>query len=235
MRLRAWSVRVQRVGSSSAHRLIKYSFKTDQTVEESKPYEDVVISFSKAFKSYLRQAGADLRLTLMSDSRAPQKSEPLPCPLSHLVLALVAVAPAVITVPANLNIVLTAATTVWVGSKRSVKDTPPEESMTRTVRAGFPMLSFASQTCYCMFQALLSAEMSCTSPSCLSSAPTVWPLNPHLCLPGRLEVPSCGQCCSLWSLHHLQNSAQEPCQPCPGRLLCPAGSPCPDSNSPALH
>ena len=72
----------------------------------------------------------------MSDSHAPDKLEPLPCPFSHLLLALLAVAPAVITVPANLNIVLTAAVTVWVGSKRSVKDTPPEESMTRTVRIG---------------------------------------------------------------------------------------------------
>ena len=70
----------------------------------------------------------------MTDSQAPPKSDHLPCPFSHLLLALIAVAPAVITVPANLNIVLTAAVTVWVGSKRSVKDTPPEESMTRTVR-----------------------------------------------------------------------------------------------------
>ena len=72
----------------------------------------------------------------MSVSQASEKPEPLPCPFSHLLLALVAVAPAVITVPANLNIVLTAAVTVWVGSKRSVKDTPPEESMTRTVCTG---------------------------------------------------------------------------------------------------
>lgn len=71
----------------------------------------------------------------MSDSQTPLKAEPLPCPFSHLFLALIALTPAVITVPPNLNIVLTAATAVWVGSKRSVKDTPPEESMTRTVRA----------------------------------------------------------------------------------------------------
>ena len=70
----------------------------------------------------------------MSSSQDAAKTDKLPCPLSHLCLALVAVAPSLITVPANLNIVLTAAVTVWVGSHRSVKDTPPEESMTRTVR-----------------------------------------------------------------------------------------------------
>ena len=70
----------------------------------------------------------------MPSSEDAQKPDQLPCPISHLCLALVAIAPAVITDPANLNIVLTAAITVWVGSFRSVKDTPPEESMTRSVR-----------------------------------------------------------------------------------------------------
>lgn len=84
----------------------------------------------------------------MSDSHAPPKSEQIPCPLSHLLLALVAVAPAVITVPANLNIVLTAAVTVWVGSKRSVKDTPPEESMTRTVRGRSRQQGLVSLECF---------------------------------------------------------------------------------------
>ncbi|KAL3134989.1 hypothetical protein ABBQ32_007943 [Trebouxia sp. C0010 RCD-2024] len=79
----------------------------------------------------------------MSDSPTPAKAEQLPCPLSHLLLALIAVAPAVITVPANLNIVLTAAIAVWVGSKRSVKDTPPEESMTRTDALKFPLVGSA--------------------------------------------------------------------------------------------
>lgn len=48
-----------------------------------------------------------------------------------------------ITVPANLNIVLTAAVTVWVGSWRSVKDTPPEESMTRKDALRFPLVGSA--------------------------------------------------------------------------------------------
>ncbi|DBB18529.1 TPA: hypothetical protein ACH3X3_000169 [Trebouxia sp. C0006] len=79
----------------------------------------------------------------MSSSQDAAKTDKLPCPLSHLCLALVAVAPSLITVPANLNIVLTAAMTVWVGSHRSVKDTPPEESMTRTDALKFPLVGSA--------------------------------------------------------------------------------------------
>ena len=70
----------------------------------------------------------------MTNAQPAGSQEKIPCPFSHLLLAIVAVAPAVISVPANINIILTAAVTVWVGSWRSVKDTPPEESMTRTVR-----------------------------------------------------------------------------------------------------
>ncbi|KAA6418748.1 MAG: minor histocompatibility antigen H13-like [Trebouxia sp. A1-2] len=79
----------------------------------------------------------------MSSSQDAAKTDKLPCPWSHLCLALVAVAPSLITVPANLNIVLTAAVTVWVGSHRSVKDTPPEESMTRTDALKFPLVGSA--------------------------------------------------------------------------------------------
>ena len=82
----------------------------------------------------------------MADSESAPAVEKLPCPYSHLLLLLVAVAPAVITVPANFNIILTAAVTVWVGSLRSVKGTPPEESMTRTVRI---MTLTASLTVLC--------------------------------------------------------------------------------------
>ena len=69
----------------------------------------------------------------MPNTEELQNPDKLPCPVLHLSVAVIALAPTVITVPANLNIVLTAAVTVWVGSRRSVKDTPPEESMTRSV------------------------------------------------------------------------------------------------------
>lgn len=55
------------------------------------------------------------------------------------------------------------------------------------------------------------------------------------CLPGCIEVPSCRQRCPVWSLHYLQDSSQEPCQPRLGWLLCAAGSACIDSNIAALH
>lgn len=57
----------------------------------------------------------------------------MPCPLGHAVLAGLAVAPIFLPVPVNFNIVATAAATVYVGSKRSVKDTPPQDSMTKRV------------------------------------------------------------------------------------------------------
>lgn len=56
-----------------------------------------------------------------------------PCLGWHLVLALTAVAPLFVPVPVNVNIVVTAALTVLVGSLRSVKPTPPEDSMTKKV------------------------------------------------------------------------------------------------------
>ena len=173
----------------------------------------------------------------MSDSQAPPESEQIPCPFSHLLLALVAVAPAVITVPANLNIVLTAAITVWVGSKRSVKDTPPEESMTRTVGGtkAYP-LSLAAMTYYTPLTRCFQSHRVSLK---LSSSTLLQPISRlplySACLPGCFEIPSCGQRCPVWPLHHLQDSSQEPCQSRPSWLLCAVGSPGSDSNIAALH
>lgn len=168
----------------------------------------------------------------MSDSPTPAKAEQLPCPLSHLLLALIAVAPAVITVPANLNIVLTAAIAVWVGSKRSVKDTPPEESMTRTVRACLPFTRLAPFNYW--FAHLQHTAVKDIPPGLIPDNPQLISLV-TACLPGCVKVPSCGQCCPLWSFHYLQDSSQTPSQPCFGWLLCAAGSSCADSNTAALH
>jgi len=60
---------------------------------------------------------------------------PLKAPLAHAALGLLAVAPLVLPVPTNANIVLTAALTVFVGCWRSVKPEPPPEAMTKKVRA----------------------------------------------------------------------------------------------------
>ena len=60
--------------------------------------------------------------------------EALPCPRAHALLALLAVAPLAIPVPANFNVVATAAAAVYVGCWRSVKAAGPTESMTKKVR-----------------------------------------------------------------------------------------------------
>ena len=48
-------------------------------------------------------------------------------------LAILALLPALIPVPVNINIVLTASLCVFVGCWRSVKATPPEDSLSRNV------------------------------------------------------------------------------------------------------
>ncbi len=48
-------------------------------------------------------------------------------------LAVLAVLPAFIPIPVNVNIVLTASLCVSVGCWRSVKATPPEDSLSRSV------------------------------------------------------------------------------------------------------
>ena len=61
------------------------------------------------------------------------KDTGVPCPWAHLLLAGFALLPLVAPVPVNLNIVVTASLAVYVGCLRSIKPTPPEESMTRQV------------------------------------------------------------------------------------------------------
>lgn len=60
----------------------------------------------------------------------------MPAPWAHAALAAVGTAPLLVPVPASPNVVLTAALAVYVGAKRSVKPDPPEESMSKQVRAG---------------------------------------------------------------------------------------------------
>lgn len=59
----------------------------------------------------------------------------IPAPLAHIILSVVAILPLVVPVPTNINIVVTAAATVLCGSFRSVKDKPPQDTMTQKVRA----------------------------------------------------------------------------------------------------
>lgn len=74
------------------------------------------------------------------DAVAAAHHEPLPAPLFHAALAVLALAPLVVPVDTNTNIVLTAALTVLVGSWRSVKPEPPAEAMTKKDAMKFPLV-----------------------------------------------------------------------------------------------
>ena len=63
-----------------------------------------------------------------------------PALTAHLLLLALSIAPLIISVDVNLNIVLTAALTVYAGSWRSVKATPPEEQMTKKDAMRFPIV-----------------------------------------------------------------------------------------------
>lgn len=56
-----------------------------------------------------------------------------PAPWSHLALVVLWVTPMFVEIPANLSVILHACLAVWVGCWRSVKATPPTESMTTKV------------------------------------------------------------------------------------------------------
>eukprot|EP00891_Asterochloris_glomerata_P007431 jgi/Astpho2/7431/e_gw1.00114.103.1_t len=71
------------------------------------------------------------------------KDPGVPCPWAHLLLAGFALLPLVAPVPVNLNIVVTASLAVYVGCLRSIKPTPPEESMTRQDAMKFPLIGSA--------------------------------------------------------------------------------------------
>ncbi|KAL4459154.1 hypothetical protein ABPG75_014019 [Micractinium tetrahymenae] len=65
---------------------------------------------------------------------------PLAAPYAHAALALLALAPLVVDVPVNVNIVVTAVLTVFVGCARSVKPEPPPEAMTKKDAMKFPLV-----------------------------------------------------------------------------------------------
>lgn len=71
----------------------------------------------------------------------------VPCPAGHALLAALAAAPIFLPVPVNFNIVATAAVTVYVGARRSVKPTPPQDSMTKKASGWHACLRCASPRC----------------------------------------------------------------------------------------
>lgn len=74
----------------------------------------------------------------MADESAAKKR--VPVPLAHAVLIIISILPLFVPIPTNINIVLTAAVTVFVGSWRSVKPEPPTEAMTRKDAMKFPLM-----------------------------------------------------------------------------------------------
>jgi len=73
-----------------------------------------------------------------SDEVAANKG--VPAPLAHAVLSIIYILPLFVPIPTNINIVLTAAATVYVGSWRSVKAEPPTEAMTKKDAMKFPLM-----------------------------------------------------------------------------------------------
>ncbi|KAG5517400.1 hypothetical protein RHGRI_037967 [Rhododendron griersonianum] len=63
--------------------------------------------------------------------------------VANLALAGLTVAPLVVKVDPNLNVILTACLTVYVGCYRSVKATPPSETMSNEHAMRFPLVGSA--------------------------------------------------------------------------------------------
>ena len=78
------------------------------------------------------------------DGAAPSGIAPFPpctvAPLAHILMCLVAVLPLWVPIDPNLNVILTASTCVFLGCFRSVKPTPPTESMTKNDAMRFPVV-----------------------------------------------------------------------------------------------
>jgi minor histocompatibility antigen H13 len=62
---------------------------------------------------------------------------------ANLALAALSLAPLMVKVNPNLNVILTACLTVYVGCYRSVKPTPPSETMSKEHAMRFPLVGSA--------------------------------------------------------------------------------------------
>lgn len=63
-----------------------------------------------------------------------------PAPIAHALLVALWLLSYFVEIPANLNVILHAALTVYAGCQRSVKPTPPTESMTTSDAMRFPIM-----------------------------------------------------------------------------------------------
>lgn len=75
----------------------------------------------------------------MAGSAAGEEDEEQPLPLAvpwaHMLLLAWTLAPLVVPVNTNVNVIFTAVLTVFIGCRRSVKPTPPVDSMSQQVGA----------------------------------------------------------------------------------------------------
>mmetsp|Transcript_19477 Transcript_19477/g.23324 ORF Transcript_19477/g.23324 Transcript_19477/m.23324 type:complete len:382 (+) Transcript_19477:258-1403(+) len=75
------------------------------------------------------------------NTETPVEQESLAAPVAHAALAAVAVAPLLVQVPTNANIVVTACLAVYVGSYRSYKpEQPMQETLTQKDAMKFPLV-----------------------------------------------------------------------------------------------
>jgi hypothetical protein len=70
-----------------------------------------------------------------------------PASLLHLALLAVTVAPLLVAVPPNVAIIATPTLAILVGALRSVKETPPTETMTQKDAMRFPLVGRRVRRC----------------------------------------------------------------------------------------
>jgi hypothetical protein len=76
----------------------------------------------------------------LAPSPASLYSSPKPAPKAHIAMVVLGLIPLLVHLNTNFNIVATASLAVYAGSWRSVKPTPPTESMTKKEAMRFPLV-----------------------------------------------------------------------------------------------
>ncbi|PPD91598.1 hypothetical protein GOBAR_DD11462 [Gossypium barbadense] len=85
----------------------------------------------------------------------------IPTFLSSDALLRLTLAPLVVKVDPNLNVILTACLAVYVGCYRSVKPTPPSETMSKEHAMHFPFVGSAMLLSLFLLFKFLSKDLAC--------------------------------------------------------------------------
>jgi hypothetical protein len=75
----------------------------------------------------------DGHLNPINAQHCKEASVPVAAPWMHAALIVWSLLPLIMPVNTNLSVIVTASVTVYIGCRRSVKPTPPEECMTQKV------------------------------------------------------------------------------------------------------